>query len=151
MASLEDDAELVIARRKQRSASRAASRKGPSPSVFASSFGLGSPRDGSWCEDWGCGDQKLFVDERQGWFYLWYMHAWTHKQTGQRYQSMRVARCRLADRMAPGKWAKWYRGAWKEPGLGSHDSDMFINAGNTTVSYNTYRRIGECIRILRRC
>lgn len=88
--------------------------------------------------DWGCGDQKLFVDERHGWFYLWYMHAWTHKQTGQRFQSMRVARCRIAERMAPGKWTKWYRGAWSQPGLGGHDSDVFINADNTTVTYNRY-------------
>ncbi len=88
--------------------------------------------------DWGCGDQKLFADERNGWFYLWYMHAWVHKQTGQRYQSMRVARCRISDQMAPGKWTKWYRGAWSQPGLGGHDSDVFINADNTTVTYNTW-------------
>jgi hypothetical protein len=88
--------------------------------------------------DWGCGDQKLFVDERNGRFYLWYMHAWVHKRTGQRYQSMRVARCGMADQMAPGKWSKWYRGAWSQPGLGGHDSDVFVNADNTTVTYNTY-------------
>ncbi|HVM48288.1 MAG TPA: hypothetical protein VMU04_09685 [Candidatus Acidoferrum sp.] len=88
--------------------------------------------------DWGCGDQKLYVDARHGWFYLWYMHSWVHKQTGLRYQSMRVARCRIADRMAPGAWTKWYRGAWSQPGLGGHDSDVFVNADNTTVTYNKW-------------
>ena len=31
-----------------------------------------------------------------------------------------------------------YRGAWSQPGLGGHDSDVFLNADNTTITYNTF-------------
>jgi hypothetical protein len=33
---------------------------------------------------------------------------------------------------------KWYRGTWSQPGLGGHDSDVFLTADNTTVTYNTF-------------
>lgn len=46
----------------------------------------------------------------------------------------RVARCAIADKMAPGKWKRFYNGKWEEPGLGGKAS--FVPA--KYVMYNTY-------------
>jgi hypothetical protein len=45
-----------------------------------------------------------------------------------------VARCKISDKMAPGKWQKFYNGAWGEPGLGGKASDVDAYY----VMYNTY-------------
>ena len=99
--------------------------------------------------DNGEGDLKLYVDAKGGYFYLWFLHDWCKKDAGwTRVQSMRVARCALADKMAPGKWQKWYHGRWSESGLGGHSSDVFNSADNTTVFFSTFLNrfaaLGSC-------
>ena len=39
--------------------------------------------------------------------------------------------------MAPGKWHKWYKSAWNEPGLGGHDTDVF-NSNSADTAYVFY-------------
>ncbi|GCE21970.1 carbohydrate binding domain-containing protein [Dictyobacter kobayashii] len=88
--------------------------------------------------DFGDGDQKLFVDTASGYFYIYYMHAWVDTTQDVRYQSMRVARCPISAKMAPGCWEKWYNNSWTQPGLGGRDSDVFTNEDSSTVFYDTY-------------
>lgn len=84
--------------------------------------------DHSW--DAGCGDQILYVDTRSGYFYLYYHRGWGN--------ALRVARAPISGKMAPGTWSKWYNGAWKEPGLYGHDSDIYSRANGMVVFYSTY-------------
>lgn len=86
----------------------------------------------------GDGDQKLYVDTASGYFYLYYMMAWTNTDTGYRYQSMRVARCPISAKMAPGCWHKWYNNTWDSDARGGHDSDIFPNTDNAVVFFDTY-------------
>jgi hypothetical protein len=48
----------------------------------------------------------------------------------------RVARCRISDKMAPGKWLRWYNGGWTEPGIGGKSSYVEAHC----VIYSTYLR-----------
>ena len=90
--------------------------------------------------DGGPGDMHLTVDERSGYIYL-YGYVWTYPKTGstdlelpKRQCKMWVARCAIADKMAPGKWQKFHNGGWTEPGLGGKASP--VRAFN--VTYNTF-------------
>lgn len=64
-----------------------------------------------------------------------------------------VARCGIADKMAPGKWFKFRDGAWTEPGLGGKASRVGFSLrgmyGNTIYSTHLkkYVRIGVLIGI----
>ena len=70
------------------------------------------------------GDPALFVDT--DYFYVYYNARWVSRDDPNVcYAGVRVARCRLADKMAPGSWAKWYQGRWDQPGLAGYDSDVF--------------------------
>ncbi len=88
----------------------------------------------SW--DGGDGDHILYVDRRGGYFYLFTNH-YLWPKTGSPAAAMlrhRVARCAIADKMAPGKWWKFYNGQWSEPGVGGRAS--YVNG--YCVTYNTY-------------
>jgi hypothetical protein len=90
----------------------------------------GPPRE-RWL-DFGDGDQKLVVDNANGFLYLYYLDGWmdTHEFTlgG---MTTKVARCALAEadsagRLMPvGAWEKWYRGDWSQPGLGGRASSIW--------------------------
>jgi hypothetical protein len=87
--------------------------------------------------DGGDGDFCFFVDTRGGYLYLYSNHyTWPKRggATGTSYLRHRVARCAIADKMAPGKWKKFHNGKWEEPGLGGKAS--FVDA--YYVMYNTY-------------
>lgn len=91
----------------------------------------------------GSGDQKLFVDERSGYFYLYYMNGWIDRVDGNFYKNIyktvNVARAPISGKMAPGTWQKWYNGEWSQPGIGGHDSPLFNPPSTATfVTYNTY-------------
>jgi hypothetical protein len=88
--------------------------------------------------DQGQADHQLYYDDN--FFYLFFMDGWVNKLTYVRYLAVRVARCAISDKMAPGKWQKWYNGKWTEPGLGGHCSDVFNCGGTETaaVFYSTY-------------
>ncbi len=88
----------------------------------------------SW--DGGDGDHVLFVDERCGFFYLFTNH-YTWPKAGSNAMAFlrhHVARCAIRDKMAPGKWQKFYNGAWSQPGVGGKAS--FVNG--YCVTYNRY-------------
>jgi hypothetical protein len=83
--------------------------------------------------DGGDGDLCLFADTRGGYVYLYSNHyTWGGDVGG--HVRYRVARCAMADKMAPGKWKRFYNGKWEEPGLGGKAS--FVPA--KYVMYNTY-------------
>ena len=91
--------------------------------------------------DWGDGDQRLLVDPRSGYFYLYYKTGWVNKTDASAYdlyQTIRVARSPISARMAPGTWQKWYDGAWSQPGLGGLDSDVFRGEDSAAVFYSAY-------------
>ncbi len=86
--------------------------------------------------DGGDGDHVIFVDEQGGYIYLFTNH-YTWPKTGSpaaAFLRHRVARCAIAEKMAPGKWQKFYNGRWSEPGVGGKAS--FVNG--YCVTYNTY-------------
>jgi hypothetical protein len=86
--------------------------------------------------DGGDGDHILFVDERGGYVYLFTNYYCWPKNGSPATPILRhrVARCALADKMEPGKWRKFYNGAWDEPGVGGKAS--YVNGYN--VIYNAY-------------
>jgi hypothetical protein len=58
---------------------------------------------------------------------------WPKPGTGApHFWGVHVSRCAISDRLAPGKWKKFYRGSWNEPGLGGKAS--FVNACNLIYS-----------------
>ena len=85
--------------------------------------------------DGGDGDFYLFVDTRGGYIYLYSNH-YTYITNANRpiYLRHRVARCAIGDKMAPGKWKKFYNGKWEEPGLGGKASYV----DGYYVMYNSY-------------
>lgn len=86
--------------------------------------------------DGGEGDFILYVDAKEGYIYL-YTNSYTWPKPGVKapyFFRHHVARCKISDKMAPGKWQKFYNGTWSEPGLGGKASD--VNA--YYVMYNTY-------------
>lgn len=82
--------------------------------------------------DKGAGDAHIFIDDN--YFYAFYRTGWYQKSTGRFFEAIRAARCPKAERMRPGAWRKWYRGAWNEPGLGGHDTDVF-NSHSADTAY----------------
>jgi hypothetical protein len=86
--------------------------------------------------DGGVGDHYLYVDDRSGYFYLFYPHYTWAKQgvSAPGFWHMEVARCPIADRMAPGKWRKFFNGSWNEPGLSGKAS--WVNG--SVVTFNNY-------------
>lgn len=86
--------------------------------------------------DGGDGDYVLYADVRGGYIYLFTNH-YTWPKAGVSADGLirhRVARCAIADKMAPGKWQKYYEGAWNQPGLGGKAS--YVNG--YCVTYNNY-------------
>lgn len=90
---------------------------------------------GSYWEG-GDGDFYLYVDEPGGYFYLfttYYM--WPKPGVNAPYfMRHRVARCKISDKMAPGKWQRFYNGLWSEPGIGGKAS--YVDAHR--VVYSSY-------------
>jgi len=80
---------------------------------------------------------NLFINANDGYFYAVTGHGW-QLSTGGDDSASRIARSPITSKMAPGTWTKWYDGAWSQPGLGGHSSDILTNAGVTYIGYNTY-------------
>jgi len=80
----------------------------------------------------GAGDHVIYADERNGFVYIFASQYTWGGGTGLLRHT--VARCAIADKMVPGKWRKFYEGAWNEPGLGGKAS--YVNG--YVVTYNTY-------------
>lgn len=86
--------------------------------------------------DGGDGDFYLYVDERGGYIYIFTTYyLWPKPGVNAPYfMRHRVARCKISDKMAPGKWMRWYNGAWNEPGIGGKSS--YVDAH--VIIYSTY-------------
>jgi hypothetical protein len=89
--------------------------------------------------DGGHGDHHLFTDETNGYHYVFSNYYVFNKPSDSTRAPLvtsrhQVARCAIADKMAPGKWRKFYNGKWEEPGVGGKAS--YVNG--YCVTYNTY-------------
>jgi hypothetical protein len=86
--------------------------------------------------DGGNGDHVIYVDQRGGYIYLFSNHDIWPKFGSPATPIMdnRVARCASADKMAPGKWQRFYNGGWTEPGIGGKSSRV----NGYVVAYDTY-------------
>jgi hypothetical protein len=79
----------------------------------------------------GDGDHLIYVDERGGFIYIFTDH---YTWGGAPFLRHCVVRCPISEKMAPGKWRKFYEGQWNEPGLGGKAS--YVNG--YCVTYNNY-------------
>ena len=107
------------------------------------------------CFEAGPADFDFYTDERGGYFYVTSWNSFVPKRGKMIGFLMysEVARCAIADKMAPGKWFKFRDGAWTEPGLGGKASrvgfDLRGMYGNTIYSTHLkkYLRIGVHIGV----
>lgn len=86
--------------------------------------------------DGGEGDFILYVDDREGYIYL-YTNTYTFPKDDPKapyFSRHHVARCKISDKMAPGTWKKFYNGSFSEPALGGKASDVV----GYYVMYNEY-------------
>jgi hypothetical protein len=98
----------------------------------------------------GPADFDFYTDVKGGYFYVTSWNSFTPKKGKLNGFLMysEVARCAIADKMAPGKWFKFRDGAWTEPGLGGKASRIGFDLrgiyGNTIYSSHLkkYLRIG---------
>jgi len=88
--------------------------------------------------DNGPGDDKIVVDTKSGYIYLFYQETWVRKVDSVRSETIRVARSPIRSNMAVGTWGKWYDGNWDQPGLGGLASDVFFGNDSAQVSYDSY-------------
>ena len=96
----------------------------------------------SW--DGGDGDHILYVDQRGGYIYLFTNHYLWPKTQAPAGGLLRhsVAQCAIRDKMAPGKWWKFYNGQWSQPGVGGKAS--YVNGYCVTyarISKSTFPSI----------
>ena len=102
------------------------------------------------CFEAGPADFDFYADERGGYFYVtsWNSFAPKKGKLNGFLMYSEVARCAVADKMAPGKWFKFRDGAWTEPGLGGKASRVGFALrgiyGNTIYNSHLkkYLRIG---------
>lgn len=114
------------------------------------------PELGQWADysgsefEAGPADFNFYADARGGYFYVTTWNSFVPKQGPLNGFLMyaEVARCAIADQMAPGKWFKFNHGTWTEPGLGGKSSRVGMDSyglyGNTIYStyLNKYLRLG---------
>jgi len=72
----------------------------------------------------GVADFGFYADTRGGYFYIFPDVGWSHKGSSAMRWNVRVARCAMRDKMAPGKWRYFYNGQWDEPALGGKSSTV---------------------------
>ena len=106
----------------------------------------------------GPADFDFYADEQGGYFYITSCNAYAPKNgTMNNFLWFNeVARCAIADRMAPGKWHKFSHGGWTEPGLGGKSSKVSMASygiyGRVIYSryLKTYLRIGVSLGVIDR-
>ncbi|AYG78992.1 Extracellular exo-alpha-L-arabinofuranosidase [Streptomyces hundungensis] len=82
---------------------------------------------------YGDGDQRLFVDTKSGYFYVYYGSRIVAKGGNWQDSLAHVARSPISSKMARGSWQKWYDGHWTQPGVGGLESNMVpVDASSTT-------------------
>ena len=101
------------------------------------------PNEGDWLRfsgsyfEAGPADFDFYADDKGGYFYIFSCNSYAPKN-GRMNNFLwfnEVARCAITDRMAPGKWHKFCRGTWSEPGLGGKSSKVSMG------SYGIYGRV----------
>ncbi len=101
------------------------------------------PNDEDWLRfsgsyfEAGPGDFDFYVDSMGGYFYIFSCNAYAPKN-GKMNNFLwfnEAARCKIQDKMEPGKWFKFCNGAWNEPGLGGKSSKLSID------NYGIYGRV----------
>jgi len=86
----------------------------------------------------GCGDPFMYVDKKSGYIYCWYLTGWLPKTAFEPgVRMVEVARCRIADKMQPGSWYKFYNGTWTQPGLKGKATCVMPNAVTGGVAFST--------------
>lgn len=70
----------------------------------------------------GLCDFGFFADVKGGYFYIFGEEGWYPKGVFGANWNVHAARCKMSDKMAPGKWQAFYNGAWDEPALGGKSS-----------------------------
>ncbi|WP_052434468.1 RICIN domain-containing protein [Streptacidiphilus melanogenes] len=78
---------------------------------------------------YGDGDPRLFVDQRSGYFYVFYMSRLVDKTGGWGGFQEHVARAPISKKMSSSSWSKWYDGSWSQPGVGGAESDVIPSDG----------------------
>lgn len=68
---------------------------------------------------YGAGSFSAVVSPDRTYLYM-YFNQWSPVESG----VTKVVRARIADGLGPGTWFKWYRGRWREPGLGGRADDV---------------------------
>lgn len=107
-------------------------------------FGKSYEYSGTYWDE-GTGDFLIYVDEPNGYIYLYaanyrYAKKELNKPKHMGFLRHHVARCSIKDKMMPGKWHKFYNGGWDEPGLGGKGS--YVNAYYVTYSKHLGKYIG---------
>jgi hypothetical protein len=101
------------------------------------------PEKGDWLRfsgayfEAGPADFDFYADDQGGYFYIFSCNSFAPKN-GRMNNFLwfnEAARCAITDRMAPGKWHKFCRGTWTEPGLGGRSSKVLMG------SYGIYGRV----------
>jgi hypothetical protein len=104
----------------------------------------------------GPADFDFYADDRGGYFYIFSCNSYAPKN-GRMNNFLwfnEVARCAITDRMAPGKWRKFCRGTWTEPGLGGRSSKVSMGSygiyGRVIYSrfFKKYLRIGVSLGVI---
>lgn len=94
---------------------------------------------------YGAGDLSLLIPG-DGYVYVYYKKGFYSLTTLNRSaQDICVARCLLSDKFAPGKWHKFYNGAWAEAGLGGKETIVIPYVNIANVAYNEYLKKYVCI------
>ncbi len=120
------------------------------------------PSSGDWLRfsgqyfEAGPADFDFYADEQGGYFYIYSCNAYAPKNGTMNnflwYNE--VARCAIADKMAPGKWRKFCSGSWTEPGLGGKASKVSMGSygmyGRVIYSryLKKYLRLGVCLGVI---
>ncbi|MET9361279.1 RICIN domain-containing protein [Streptomyces sp. NPDC006632] len=84
---------------------------------------------------YGDGDQRLFVDTKSGYFYVYYGSRIVAKGGNWEDSLAHVARAPISSKMASGSWQKWYDGHWSQPGVGGLESNMVPVDTSSSTGY----------------
>lgn len=86
----------------------------------------------------GAGDFSLFVNDDDGFFYIFYTQIyWSMKDKQVVKDRIYVARSPVSGKGMPGTWKKYYKGSFSEPGNGGRESEI-LDGNVPCVSYNTH-------------
>lgn len=86
----------------------------------------------------GAGDFSLFVNENDGFFYIFYTQIVFHSVDHSYYDHVYAARAPISSKGRSGTWKKLYHGAYSEPGHMGKESPIHANANVPCVTYNTF-------------